>query len=189
MGHSLRHWLIIEGDRIGEWGTCRGTCNSSEGVSVDTRTRLDSISSDLAELFRHSSELRQRWAVLAACVLAVAQSGLESDDLDVAFEFLRGGHGDKLAVRVKLRKLSEQLDEQYLNLYLAAEEEMTPGALSHFRRARAASALSFGLSSSTDELHESIYEAIVASETRAETLNAAELALKEQPLNSRKEQP
>jgi hypothetical protein len=81
-------------------------------------------------------------------------------------------------VRPKLSALSDQLDEQYLDLYERADQEMTPEALYCFRQARAASALALGLSPTPEKLHEAVYEAIIASEKQAETLQAAETALK-----------
>lgn len=148
---------------------------------MNTRNRLDSISPALANLFRHSSKSQQRRAAWVVCAVAVSQSGLETNGLEAALELILRGDGERSLARIKLRQLAEKLDAEYLNLYEASGQVMTPDALSRFRKARAASALAFGLSSDSEELHESIYEAIIASEIRTEALNAAEAALEEQP--------
>jgi len=100
------------------------------------------------------------------------------EDVDAALELLCREDGDWSAARHNLSKLSEQFDKQYLDLFGAANQKMTAEALHCFRKARAASALAFGLSSSSEELHEAIYEAIVASERQAETLQATEIELR-----------
>ena len=146
---------------------------------MNTRVRLESISSSLANSFHHSTEAQQRRAVWAACSAAVSQAGLQGGDVELALELLHyADGGDRAAVRNKLIKYSEQLDEQYFSLYEEAEEEMTPAALRYFRQARAASALALGLSSNSNELHEAIYEALIASDRRAETLQAADMQLR-----------
>lgn len=145
---------------------------------MSTSARLDSISATLASLFRQSTEYQRRQAVLAACVIAVAQTGLQGDAVTAALALLRRENGDWQAVRQKIGEISERLDEQYLHLYDLAEQQMTPEALYRFRQARAAAALAFGLSPKSEELLEAVYEAIVASEKQAEVLQAAEMALR-----------
>jgi hypothetical protein len=103
---------------------------------------------------------------------------LSGEDVDAALALLCREDGDWSAIQHNLSKLSERFDKQYLDLFEAAGQEMTPEALLRFRKARAASALAFGLSAGSEELHEAIYEAIVASEKQAEALQAAEMALK-----------
>jgi hypothetical protein len=144
---------------------------------MGVRLRLDSISESLADSFRKADDAQRRHAVLATCLVAVARSGLQGNEIDAAVDILRHGGGDKLAVRSKLDSLTERLDEQYLALSKDADGN-TPEALPLFRKARAAAALAFALSPDPGQLHEAMYEAIVASGGHAETVQAADLALR-----------
>jgi hypothetical protein len=77
----------------------------------------------------------------------------------------------------KLDDLAAQLDEQYFKLSEEAETT-TPEALLTFRKARAAAALAFALSPDSGQLHEAVYEAIVAWGNQAEASQMAEAALR-----------
>jgi len=142
--------------------------------------RLDSISENLANSFRQASELQQRRAASAAAQIAASRTGLRGNEVDAALEILRHGGNDGTAVRQKLETLSADLDDQYLRLGEDADEEsgqVSAEALLLFRKARAAAALAFALSSDSEQLHEAVYEAIIASEDRAETIRSAVKAL------------
>jgi hypothetical protein len=139
--------------------------------------RLDSISPNLAGSFRQANAYQRRHAALATCLIAVAQAELRGDEVDVAINLLRHGRNDQPDVRRKLDSLTAQLDEQYFKLSEEAGAT-TPEALLVFRRARAAAALAFALSPDTGQLHEAMYEAIVASDDQAEAMRAADAALR-----------
>jgi hypothetical protein len=83
---------------------------------------------------------------------------------------------DLLALRRKIEALSSQLDERYFKL---SDETgaTTAEALRVFRKARAAAALAFSLTPDARQLHEAIYEAVVASDDREQAMRAAEEAL------------
>ncbi|MES5486492.1 hypothetical protein QMZ05_27355 [Bradyrhizobium sp. INPA03-11B] len=144
---------------------------------MEVRLRLDSISAGLADSFRKADDEQRRHAVLASCLFAVARSGLQGNEIDAAVYLLRHGGGDQLAVRRTLDLLIEQLDAQYFELSKDADRT-TSRALLVFRKARAAAALAFALSPDPGQLHEAIYEAIVASDDQAEAVRAADAALR-----------
>lgn len=79
-------------------------------------------------------------------------------------------------MRQELDGLAAQLDEEYFKLSEGVDGT-TPEALLIFRKARAAAALAFALSSE-EQLHEAVYEAIIASGNVAEAAQLAEAALK-----------
>ena len=139
--------------------------------------RLDSISPNLALSFRQANDYQRRLAALATCQIAVAQAGLRGDDVDVAVNLLRHRQNYQPDVRRKLDSLAAQLDEQYFKLSEEAGAA-TSEALLVFRKTRAAAALSFALSSDTGQLHEAMYEAIVASDDQAKAMRAADVALR-----------
>ena len=141
--------------------------------------RLDSISQNLADAFRQAGELQRRRAASAAAQIAASRTGLRGSEVESALEILHRG-GDGSAVRPNLEALSADLDDQYFRLGEAEDEESgeaSPEALRLFRKARAAAALAFALSPDTEQLHEAVYEAIIASEDRAETIRSADTAL------------
>ncbi|HEX7921452.1 MAG TPA: hypothetical protein VF583_10895 [Bradyrhizobium sp.] len=144
---------------------------------MGVRLRLDSISPSLADSFRKADDEQRRHATLTACLVAVAGTSLQGNEIDAAVDFLRHGRGDQLAVRRKLDSLTEKFDEQYLKLSEDADGT-TPEALLVFRKARAAAALAFALSPDPGQLHEAMYEAIVASDDQVEAVRAADVALR-----------
>jgi hypothetical protein len=158
----------------GGWSNAR---DAIKGALMGSLLRLDSISPNLAGSFRQASDHQRRQATLATCLVAVAQSGLQGQEIDAAVDLLRHGGTDQRAVRDKLECISTQLDEQYFKLSEEADTT-TPEALLVFRKARAAAALAFALSPDPGQLHEAIYEAIVASDFEAEAIRAADVALR-----------
>jgi transcriptional accessory protein Tex/SPT6 len=144
---------------------------------MDTLLRLDSISPNLAGSFRRANDHQRRQAALATCLIAVEQSGLQGHEIDAALDLIRHGGTDQLAVRHKLESFSTQLDEDYFKINEEADAT-TPEALLVFRKGRAAAALAFALSPDPGQLHEAIYEAIVASDFEAEAIRAADVALR-----------
>ena len=98
--------------------------------------------------------------------------------MDAALAFLRHGKTDIKRARAKLDKMASQFDEQYFQLREEAGDEFSPEAIEAFRKARAAAALSLALAPDSEDLLESVYEAINASEDPTEPVQAAENALK-----------
>ncbi len=143
---------------------------------MGTLLRLDSISPSLTKAFRDASDDQRRRAALAACLVAVAQTGLRGRDVDAALALLRDERNQRSDMCHKLEVLSEQLDERYFKLSEEAES-ISSEALDTFRKARAAAALAFALSPNSEQLHEAMYEAIAASTDQAETVRAAETVL------------
>jgi hypothetical protein len=107
----------------------------------------------------------------------VAQVGLQGAEVDAAFAVLRHERTEQSDVRQKLDLLAAQLDEEYFKLSEEADT-ITPQALLTFRKARAAAALAFALSLDPGQLHEAMYEAIVAWGNQAEAARVAETALR-----------
>jgi hypothetical protein len=140
--------------------------------------RLDSICPSLAIALRKADDQKRRKAISAACLVAVRRSGLHGDEVDAALELILHGRNDVADTRSKLDALVVQFDELYLQLKEEAGDELTAEAIAFFRKARAAAALSFALSPDSRQLHEAVYEAIIASDDQAEATQAAEMALK-----------
>lgn len=143
---------------------------------MGTLSRLDSLSPHLANVFRDASDEQRRRATFAACIAALAQTGLQAGDVDAALALLRNGRNERSNLQQKLENLAAQLDEQYFRLS-EESDATTPEALATFRKARAAAALAFAVSANSGQLHEAIYEAIAASSDQAAALRAAETAL------------
>jgi hypothetical protein len=143
---------------------------------MGTLFRLDSISPSLTKAFQEASDGRRRQAARAACLVAIAQTGLHGSEVDAALGLLCHERNARSDTRSKLELLAAQLDEQYFRLAERADA-ITSEALATFRKARAAAALAFALSADSGQLHEAIYEAIAASSDQAEALRATETAL------------
>jgi hypothetical protein len=139
--------------------------------------RLDSLSPSLGRSFRKANDDQRRRATLEACIFAISQTGLESEHIDSAIDYLLHGGSYPLAVRRKLEALTTQLDEEYFKLSEAADR-VTREAAVLFRRARAAAALAVSLSPSAEQLHEAIYEAINACSDMDEAKLITEKALR-----------
>lgn len=140
--------------------------------------RLDSVSSGVAEAFRGASPVARRQAALVACERAVSATGLEGAFVDGALLALRGTVGGTDATRITLQELAARLDDDYLQVDADGDESRKAEALRCFSKARAASALAFGLSPDSGSLHEAIYEAIAALEDPAELLRVVGDALR-----------
>jgi hypothetical protein len=108
--------------------------------------------------------------------VAIAQTGLQGTEIDVALVLLRNKQNERSSARHNLEVLAAQLDEQYFKLSEDGESN-TSKALAAFRKARAAAALAFALSPDARELHEAMYEAITASSDPSEAILAAGKAL------------
>ncbi|WNG24798.1 hypothetical protein F0U62_12865 [Cystobacter fuscus] len=139
--------------------------------------RLDSISPELAESFRHATPEHQRKATLVACTLVSSRVGLEGEEVVAALEHLRqGGKVDRELLR-KLESLSARLDDEYLRLDEEDDEAKRPEVLRLFSKARAASALGFALSGDPGQLHEALYEALAAVDNATEVIRPVAEAL------------
>lgn len=139
--------------------------------------RLDSISPDLAESFRHATPAHRRKAALVACTLVALRVGLEGEEVVAALEHLRhGGEVDRDLFR-KIESLAAQLDDEYLRLDEEGDETKRPDVLRLFSKARAASALGFALSEDPGQLHEALYEALAAVDDATEVIRPVAEAL------------
>lgn len=139
--------------------------------------RLDSISPDLAESFRHATPAHRRKAALVACTLVALRVGLEGEEVVAALEHLRhGGEVDRALFR-KIESLAARLDDEYLRLDEEGDETKRPDVLRLFSKARAASALGFALSEDPGQLHEALYEALAAVDDATEVIRPVAEAL------------
>jgi hypothetical protein len=149
-----------------------------EGALMETLFRLDTVSQSLGESIRRANEQQRRRATLAVCLDAVARVGLEGDEVEVAIDLLRHGENVQPSVLHELNSLAAQFDEEYFKLSVESHAA-TPKALFIFRKARAAAALAFAISREAGQLHEALYEAIIASEDQPEAIRTACAALNE----------
>jgi hypothetical protein len=163
--------------RLVNRGSWSDAGNAIEGALMGTPLRLDSISQNLAGAYREANDDQRRRAALATCSAAIAQAELQRDEVDAALAVLRHEGTEQADMRQKLDRLAAQLDEEYFKLSEEAETT-TPEALLTFRKARAAAALAFALSPDPGQLHEAVYEAIVASRNQAEAARVAETVLR-----------
>ena len=123
--------------------------------------RLDTASPALGAAFRVATASARRRAALVACESAVRRADLHSALVGSAIADLRSGN-IPASTRPKLERLAEELDEQYLRLDAKGDVASKAAALPLFAKARAASALAFAVSEDPAELHEAIYEALIA---------------------------
>ena len=163
--------------RLANRGNWSNAGNRTTGALMRTLLRLDSVSPNLADAYREASHEQRRRGVVAACSAAVARAGLRGDEIDAALAVLRRERNERSDIRQKLDRLAVQLDQEYLRL--AEEAEATaPEALLTFRRARAAAALAIALSPDSEQLHEALYEAIVASGDQTEVVQVVATVLR-----------
>jgi hypothetical protein len=144
---------------------------------MGTISRFEAASASLAEAYRKASDDQRRRAVLAICLFAVEQAGLQSREVDEALALLRRDVPASGDLQEKLLRLAAQLDERYFELS-EDTENITPESLVMYRKARAAAALAFALSPNGEQLDEAIYEAIYASSDPDEATLAVEAMLR-----------
>jgi len=142
-----------------------------------TISRFETESPSLVEAYRQASHDQRRRAVLAMCLFAVEQAGLQSGEVDDALALLRRDVPGSSDMQQKLDRLAAELDERYFVLS-ADTDNITPEAFVMFQKARAAAALAFALSPNGEQLHEAIYEAISASSDPDEATQAAAAVLR-----------
>ena len=127
-------------------------------------SRLNSISTRLANSFSASFEANRLAAVHFACSRAVRENALGGDHIDQALEAIQTGKSDPI-LRKRMDDLSAAYDGKYFELIdEEGEAPLLEGALENFQKARAASALAFGLTA--DHLDDALYEAISATSER-----------------------
>jgi hypothetical protein len=96
--------------------------------------------------------------------------------VDAAIRVIRRGGSDP-SVRLEIEALGESFDSVYFRLKDQGEPNTNPEVLRWFRRARAAAALAFALSVDSEQIHESLYEAAIASDDQVGVVRAVERAL------------
>jgi hypothetical protein len=139
--------------------------------------RLDSISPDLAESFRHATPAHRREATLVTCTIVASRVGLESEEVVAALEHLRHGGEVDLDLLRKIESFAARLDDEYLRLDDEGDETKRPEVLRLFSKARAASALGFALSADPGQLHEALYEALAAVDDATDVIQPVAEAL------------
>lgn len=129
-------------------------------------SRLFTKAPALDRRLRASSRQRRREAVLAASSIVVNRSGLRDPRVSQALDRLAADAGDRETLRAPLRELVEELDMQawHIEAGLPAESSSSDPLLLRylevFSKARAASAVLFGLEDTPEADAEAIYEAI-----------------------------
>lgn len=126
------------------------------------RTRLALVAADLAQQVEGAGLSRCRAAAIAAARFAVAHSGLEDKRASEALEAAVDGRFGDTPERTAIDELVATLDERQWDLQdrVEAGEASDEEQLVAFRRARAASAVSFaGESDARVAAAEALYEA------------------------------
>ncbi|MCB9764039.1 MAG: hypothetical protein H6739_29985 [Alphaproteobacteria bacterium] len=139
--------------------------------------RLDSIAPSLAASYWGAPTSRRERATRLACELAVRGTGLAGPEVTAALEALRTSTPDRPSLRSDMERLAARLDDEYFRLDNPGREDMRQAALQTFSKARAASALTFALSSDDSQLHEAIYEAVIAMDDPSTVIQSLETAL------------
>ena len=142
--------------------------------------RLDTIAPRLRRRFQEAAIPAQRAVLAAACALAVEESGIEGPLPARALALVREG-GVNETVADALEELSERFDEQYLDLYALAKDQMTAAAEALFAKARAADALGYALSEDANDHLESLYEAIQSAVDQDAAIKKIEGLLGDRP--------
>jgi hypothetical protein len=140
--------------------------------------RLDSVVPTLADRYRLASTPKRRQAAAIACQLAASSTEFSGPDVALAIDALRTGTAPDAALCRRIASLAVGFDEAYLRLAEAENPGDRTEALRLFSKARAASAIAFGLSGEGTQFHEAIYEAIAAVEDPAEIVRRADEALR-----------
>jgi hypothetical protein len=140
--------------------------------------RLDSVSPELAEAFRHAPPALRKSAARVAAEIAVSEVDLKGEEITAALESLRLCKPVGSALRLQLERLAARLDEEYFLLAEQGDATKEPDALRLFSGARAASALAFAVSEDSGQFHEAVYEAITAVEDAADMVTAVKQTLR-----------
>jgi len=138
--------------------------------------RLVTLSRVLSEAFQGAGEHQRRRTVLLACESAASQADLQAQPIEAALSSLRDG-GSRVVTRLEIETSRGPFDAEYLRLQDQDDPAAKRDALLHFRRARAAAALAFALSSDAKELPEALYEAAFATDDQAGFVETMESAL------------
>lgn len=140
-------------------------------------SRFESLLPELADSFRHANPLRQRLAVLEACVLVASRVGLEGSEVNAAIEILRCPRDEWIAVRDQMKILADRFENEYSDCGGRDDAPSKEAALIAFSKARAASAFVFALSEDDGHFQEAMYEALSALEDPHEIVGAVEKIL------------
>ncbi|WP_437998198.1 hypothetical protein WMF26_48025 [Sorangium sp. So ce185] len=145
-------------------------------------SRLDSASPTLAESFRRASPAKREKAVLVACEMAVHSAELQSQDIVLALDVLRGRAAEPPGLWRRIEDIAAHFDQEYLRLWEEGDEEQDESkkleALRLLSKTSATSALAFALSEDPALLHEAIYETIEAFDDPCEIIRAVECELR-----------
>lgn len=138
-------------------------------VAVDGNMKALNDFSALADEVRNASDEMRKHACLVACRLALNKTGLQSPLVEDALQLIRESKPVSPKIRRNLSRLAHELDQKYLDLDDAVEDGVAgeDESLLAFLVARAAAAISLAVSAfcknSSDDLEDSIYEAVQAS--------------------------
>lgn len=141
-------------------------------------SRLESALPQLDKLFQKASPLKQKKAVLEACVVAVSRAGLEEVEVKEAIEILRSGGVGKSLLLAQLGRLATAFDDRYFELSEKGGEGAKHEALRLFSKARATTALLFALSDHPEHLREALYETSTSMNDPAEIIQVVNNALR-----------
>ena len=128
--------------------------------------RIETLSSDLANRLRRATTAQRHAAALAACEFSIAHARIDDPVVADALRCLRAGDALARDRRIQIDSLAARLDEEYLNLQVAAEagKSSAPDYLLRFAEARAVAALAFLCKEGgVDAEEDAIYEAAAAA--------------------------
>lgn len=156
-------------------------------VAVDGDMRALKDFTALADEVRGASDELRKHACLVACRLAVSRTGLQSALVDEVMQLLDESKPVPPKQRKNLSRLAKALDQEYLQLYDRVEEGAAAekDEFQAFFVARAAEAVSFAVSAicndSSEDIGDSIYEAVQASGQDRAFIASVRAALSQSP--------
>jgi hypothetical protein len=143
-------------------------------------SRLETLSPDLARRLRTATTAQRRAAVVAACEFALSHTKIQDTTVAEVMQSMQACISLEPQQKARIQSLAARLDDEYLDLYEAAEADRTKRAksLCLFYEARAVMALTFAWNDDRESAQEAIYEAAMAVDrSQIELLRIVQSAL------------
>lgn len=137
-------------------------------------TRLESISLLIANKFRSANVTLQRHAIIKVCKLAITETNLVNQDIDIAISLLSKDECNELGLSYRIDEIASKFDEDYLLLAESGSDSEDKNTLIAFSKARVASAIALAISENSTNYEEAIYEAILACKNQEQALAVVE---------------
>ncbi len=134
-------------------------------------SRLSTLSQHLVKLYEKASHQQRKNASTALCVLAVKQLKWQEPDVEQALELVRFTRYDQELMQ-RLEAISFRCDDEHVRIMNSTGGDIEE-AETYFRKSRVADALVVLLADGPDEVHEALYEAIMAMEDPEQAVSSA----------------